>query len=309
MCAALDKGIQGMPKRFGALEARILIALSIVLIGAMMSTPALAQDSDGGDSLLEIEATFDTADAPDGPYHAHQSMLRFPPGAEAPLHHHGGPGYITILQGELTLFEDGQERIYSAGDSLIETTDRHYKGGNDTESDTVLMVTYLVPEGEDVTTVIDDPDAPEPPEIVAEPLAEVVHEFADPPASYDLIHRTSIYEADQGELTFTPSGNILMTVVDGALEIAGDTGSKRVGSGEYVLLDGGDEQTLTNPGDEPAVTMSTELDTSIYGVVPETGSAVDRTFAMWLIFMTASALLVVGAVLRLTATTYRHESS
>ena len=298
-----------MPNRSAALKVRILVMLSIALIGAMISTPALAQDSETGPSILELDAPFDTSHAPDGPYQLHQSMLRFPPGAEAPLHYHGGPGYITILQGELTLFEDGEENVYAEGDSLIETTDVLYKGGNYTNSDTVLMVTYLVPEGEEVTTVVDDPDAPDPPEIVSETLAGIVHEVDDPPSSYDLVHRTMIYEPDQEEATLSPIGDTLLTVVEGELKVSDEDAIASIGAGEYVHLQGGSEQTLTNPGDEPVVTMSTELEPHIYGIVPDTGSPVDRTFAMWLIFMAASALLVVGAVLRLTNTNYRNESS
>jgi quercetin dioxygenase-like cupin family protein len=298
--AMLDEGILGMLIQRGTLTSRILFVLTIALVSAMISMPAMAQEEASGLDILEIEEEFDAVEAPDPPFHAHQSMLHFPPGAEAPLHHHGGPGYITILQGELTLYEDGEENVYEAGDSLVETTDALYKGGNYTESDTVLMVTYLIPEGEEMTTLVDDPDAPASPEIVSETVAEAAHEFTEPTGSFDLIHRTERHDAGSVTDPENSDGVKILTVVQGELELSLEDNSQTVTQGDYALIRTDQEYSLENTGEAETLTMTTKLSPNVYGVVPDTGSAVDRTFAMWLIVLTASTLLVVGAVLRLT---------
>jgi quercetin dioxygenase-like cupin family protein len=52
-------------------------------------------------------------------------VLEFPPGAGVPMHHHGGNGYITMLDGELMLTANGVTTTYHAGDSFVEYPDGH----------------------------------------------------------------------------------------------------------------------------------------------------------------------------------------
>ena len=293
-----------MSYRSGSWKTRISLVLALALMSLIFSAPAAAQN-DSDLLIMQLRASFTVSDPPEAPFQAHQSMLLFVPGAEAPLHYHGGPGYITILQGELTLFEDGEENVYQAGDSLVETTDKLYRGGNYTDEDTVLMVTYLIPEGEDVTTVVDDPEAPEPPEISPEPLAETVHEFPDSPESFELIHTTASIGAGSETGTVAGDGDTLLTAVTGELDVTIDGETNTLSAGSAIVIDAEQEYSLQNAGAEEVLVMSTELAPDVYSVIPAAGSTVDRTFAMWLIVMTASALFVVGAVLRLTVVRYR----
>jgi quercetin dioxygenase-like cupin family protein len=287
-------------KRIGTLKSRVAVVIAMAIVGVLFAVPAVAQD-ESDFYILQLRATFSVPEPPEAPYHAHQSMLHFPPGAEAPLHYHGGPGFITILQGELTLFEDGVENIYQAGDSLIETTDKLYKGGNYTDDDTVLMVTYLVPDGEEVTTIVDDPESPEPPEIVAVPLAETMQMFHDPPGSFDLIHTTASIAPGNGSDTETASGDVLLTVVTGNLDVSIDDETRTISAGNSTMIAADQDYELVNTGDIASLIMSTELAPGeVYSVAPATGSNVDRTFVVWLVVLTASTLLVVGGVLRLT---------
>lgn len=290
----------GMLIRSGSWATRISVILSMLLLGLLSGAIAAAQEVP---DLAEFEhrAVFNVSNPPDAPYEAHQSILLFVPGAEAPLHSHGGPGYISILEGELTLYEDGVENVYSAGDSLVETPDKVYKGGNYTDEDMVLMVTYLVPEGEDVTTMVDDPDAPEPPEIGPEPLASTIHAFDDSPASFDLIHSTIVYQPGVPTEPLNARGDTLLTTIGSDLDVSINGSSTTVAAGDAILIEGNQGYTVQNTGERTAITMSTELMPDFHSVAPAAGATVDRTFAMWLVVMTASALFVMGAILRLTS--------
>jgi quercetin dioxygenase-like cupin family protein len=236
---------------------------------------------------------------------AHQSMLLFTPGAVAPLHQHGGPGYINILDGEVTLYEDGEPTIYRAGDSLVETSDKAYKGVNHTDEDMVLMVTYLVPEGEEVTTYIDDPDQPEPPEADPILMASAMQEFTDPPESFDLVHSTAAIGPEAPGEVVTAAGETLLTVVGGDLEVIINDESTVLTVNDSIMIERDQEYIVQNGGDTSVLFMMTELVPDVHSLAPAAGATVDRTFAIWLFVMTASALLVVGAVLRLSAIRFR----
>ena len=289
--------IRSWKSRFSAI---IACALLVMMVGA-----PVAAENHGAMDHLQIRATFTVSDPPEAPYHAHQSMLHFPPGAVAPLHYHGGPGYITILKGSVTLYEDGEPTIYHAGDSLVETTDSEYRGINHTDEDMRLMVTYLVPHGEDVTTMVDDPDHPDAPEIVAEVMAETVRDFSDPPASFELVHATVSHPAGITEEPATTSGNRLMTVVDGEIDLSIEGEPQTMAAGDSVLIEADTEYQVGNTSDARALTMSTILVPDVHSVAPATGATVDRTFALWILVMVASTLLVTGTMLRITAVRLR----
>jgi quercetin dioxygenase-like cupin family protein len=294
-----------MSPRKGSGKARISFILPFILLVALSFSAVAHAQSESDAGIYQFKAIFNVPNPPSSPYHAHQSMLLFVPGAGAPLHYHGGPGYITVLQGELTLYEDGVQNVYQAGQSLIETTDKLYKGGNYGDEDMILMVTYLVPDGEDVTTVVDDPEAPEPPEIGPETLAMAMHEVAESPGSFDLIHTAESLPAGYGRESSVAQGDLLLTVVGGSLQVATNGGEYDVGAGEAIVIERDQEYRLSNIGDTGALFMSTELAPDVHSIVPAAGSTVDRTFATWLIVMTASMLLVVGGVLRLSAVRMR----
>jgi quercetin dioxygenase-like cupin family protein len=280
-------------------QRRLLLFISIVLI--VLALPAVSRaESHISTAAVQETAIFPVTEPPTTPFHAHQSMILFTPGAEAALHRHGGPGYITILGGELTLFEDGVENRYVAGDSLVEVPESLYKGGNYTETGMTLMVTYLVPNGEEVTIVVEDPDAPNPPEITPTPLAEAMHTFDDPPSSFDLIHTVSTFQPGASLPQTRTAGTTLLTGVSGAtrVEIAGET--RDLAAGDNVVIGAGQQYSIVNNGDEEAVTMATKLVSHGGDVLPATGSAPHHAEPlMWLMLMTAMSLLVIGVSLRL----------
>lgn len=287
----------------GGFRARVAIVIAVLSL-LLLPVTTLAQES-ASSGISEQRGTFPVIEPPDAPFSAHQSMLRFSPGAAAPLHQHGGPGYITILEGELTLYEDGEEHQYTAGDSFVETPDHEYWGGNFSDQDMLLMVTYLVPEGNEVTTNIDSPDGPETPDVGPEALAERVYEFSDPPESFELIHTVRTYEPGAATGTSTAEGDLMYTVVAGELAWTAGDQEALLGPGHGAFMPAGQEYAFTNEADSQAVTMSTELAPDAYSMAPEAGTIVDRTMAIWLFIMAASGMLIVGGVLRISSVRFR----
>jgi glyoxylate utilization-related uncharacterized protein len=132
-----------------------------------------------------------------------------------------------------------------------------------------------------------------------------MHDLSDPPASFELVHATVSHPAGITEEPATTSGKRLMTVVDGEIElgIAGEI--QAMATGDSVLIEADTEYQVGNTSDARAFTMSTVIVPDVHSVAPATGATVDRTFALWIIVMVASTLLVTGTMLRITAVRIR----
>ena len=95
-----------------------------------------------------------TLDSPSitGAYSLVQQELDFAPGAQTLKHRHGGPGVITVLQGQVTLNRDGTEKTYNVGDSFTETPGQTLQAFNRGSTELIVVATYLLPDGAQLTT-------------------------------------------------------------------------------------------------------------------------------------------------------------
>jgi quercetin dioxygenase-like cupin family protein len=95
-----------------------------------------------------------TLDSPSvsGPYSLVQQVLDFAPGSQTAKHRHGGPGVITVLQGQVTLNRDGTETTYNVGESFSETPGQTLQAFNRGGSELIVAATYLLPDGAQLTT-------------------------------------------------------------------------------------------------------------------------------------------------------------
>lgn len=87
-----------------------------------------------------------------GAYSLVQQVLDFAPGSQTPQHRHGGPGLVTVLQGQITFSRDGLVRTFSAGDSFVELPGETLQASNRGASDVVVAATFLLPDGAQLTT-------------------------------------------------------------------------------------------------------------------------------------------------------------
>ena len=71
----------------------------------------------------------------------------FPPGGVAPRHYHPGPEFIYLLEGSLTLQEDGKPpHTLKQGDTLFNPTKRVHVGTNPSTSAPAKVLVFLVVE-------------------------------------------------------------------------------------------------------------------------------------------------------------------
>jgi quercetin dioxygenase-like cupin family protein len=82
-----------------------------------------------------------------------QTVLDFDPAIWTPPHSHGGTTLNTILEGEITLREDGVEKVFKPGEMWSDMPGRIHAAGNAGSVKARLAVTFLLPKGAAQTTV------------------------------------------------------------------------------------------------------------------------------------------------------------
>ena len=122
-----------------------------------------------GAKLTTAQETGSTEQLPPGPTPVYQSKLEvaqppsqfdlvqlvvdFAPGAWTSTHSHGGLGLITVLEGEVTLRQEGNEKTYKAGENWIEQAGAVHQAGNTTPAQASLAAAFLLPKGAELTTI------------------------------------------------------------------------------------------------------------------------------------------------------------
>jgi quercetin dioxygenase-like cupin family protein len=131
-------------------EATVVVAF-VVSHGAKPTSAVPGQPAPALLSTTLLSFTLSTPNI-SGSYSLVQQILDFAPGAQTPQHRHGGPGVITVLQGQVTLSRDGLVKTFSAGESFIEMPGQTLQASNRGSSDLMLAATFLLPDGVQLTT-------------------------------------------------------------------------------------------------------------------------------------------------------------
>jgi quercetin dioxygenase-like cupin family protein len=223
----------------------VVLALNVAAVAAQ------------GEPELVREARFELQDPPTAPFNIVQLVLEFQPNAAVPLHHHGGSGYISILEGELVLIADGVETVYVAGDDFVETPDGEYTGGNPTGEPMLLMVSYLVPVGLETTTNLGPAPEGRPGPTILTQATYVVNE---PPPDYQVIHLVEDWEPEAESGWTAYNGLSLTTVVAGELDVRDSANDESVvAAPNYFAAVAGSEHQLSNEGETAAWSVTTVL--------------------------------------------------
>ena len=86
------------------------------------------------------------------------TILTVPPGVATGWHFHSAPMYAYILEGTLTVTYDvdgvSQEKVYRAGDALIEAVGTHHNGVNNTDLPVRVLVVNMGAAGVPNTTLV-----------------------------------------------------------------------------------------------------------------------------------------------------------
>jgi quercetin dioxygenase-like cupin family protein len=227
----------------------------IVLLGVMASIVFVAAAQN---QPKEPPTVIDQAAYPDihMTFNEVQLVIDFPPGAGFPLHHHGGPTLALVLKGEITLKQDGKEKVVKAGESWTETiADIHTAYNAGTEPARVLA-TFLLPQGSDALTPEKDAQNP-----AVAPVITYQAMFPD-------IKLDGTFSENQAVLEFKPGEGIPLHVHGGptlALVLDGEVTVRE--NGKDVVYKAGQSWTETpttvheafNSGSTPAHVVATFL--------------------------------------------------
>ncbi len=156
-------------------------------------------------------------------------VLDFPPGAQTPLHTHGGHGIVTVLAGEVVHRPQGGEaRRVVAGDSFIETPGNPHTATNESQTTARVAFTLLLPKGSAVTTVEGDP-SPNPP-----PGPTMVYrtsfEATNPAPTFDLVNLVLDFAPGVWTPVHSHGGHGMVTVLEGEKSCIGRRVPQNAGS-------------------------------------------------------------------------------
>jgi quercetin dioxygenase-like cupin family protein len=134
----------------GSGEAMVAVAFP-VLHGAKPTAPVAGQPAPATPNKTLYTFTL-ASPSISGGYSLVQQVLDFAPGAQTLKHRHGGPGVITVIQGQVTLSTDGVEKTYNVGDSFSETPGQTLQAFNRGSTELIVVATFVLPDGAQLTT-------------------------------------------------------------------------------------------------------------------------------------------------------------
>ena len=240
-------------RRISAIALALAVAVSTVGISPSVSAAAVAQQAAG--PTTSFETWFDVEQPPTVPFEAVQLVVDFPVGSRVARHIHGGPGYITMLDGAMTMGIGAEPmRAYAAGESFVEPFRVVAEGANLTPAPASLLVTYLIPVGSAVTTLEGASALPAgqlPPG--AAPRFESRMRFEAAPSRYKVGHMLQTYEPGAWSVSEAPKANRLKTVVSGEVTVLTGAAQQTFGAGQSWVEATGQAWLSGNLGSGPAV--------------------------------------------------------
>jgi quercetin dioxygenase-like cupin family protein len=129
--------------------SRIALAALVVLIagGVIVSYAAAPGPKFVGTAKFPI-----TVKA--GDYDLIAQVVDLPPGGMVPKHTHGGPVVVQVVSGEVTLTDATGSKTVKAGGMFTENAGTVHSAANNGSLVTRLAVSYLIPKGAEVFTVV-----------------------------------------------------------------------------------------------------------------------------------------------------------
>jgi quercetin dioxygenase-like cupin family protein len=144
----LNESVQAV--NMGSGEAMVAVAFP-VLHGAKPTAAVAGQPAPATPNKTLYSYTL-ALPSISGGYSLIQQVLVFAPGSQTLKHRHGGPGVITVIQGQVTLNTDGAEKTYNVGDSFTEMPGQTLQAFNRGSTELIVVATYLLPDGAQLTT-------------------------------------------------------------------------------------------------------------------------------------------------------------
>ncbi|AFZ66853.1 cupin domain-containing protein [Deinococcus peraridilitoris] len=180
-----------------------------------------------------------------------QLVLDFAPGAFTPSHTHGGLGYVSVLEGEITVREAGKEQKYKVGESWKELPGVYAEVGNAAATPARVMATFLLPKGAALTTThTGTTNAQLPPGPTT--VARSNFDLASLPSSFNLHQLVMEFPANSFTPEHTHGGVGFVTVLSGQMLVRDKNGEKTFKTGETWREMPGEYAVVGNAGTTPA---------------------------------------------------------
>jgi quercetin dioxygenase-like cupin family protein len=275
-----------------SIPAALLVALALAL-----PVGALAHGAAPAGPTVAHQATFPNLTMT-GQFDELMVVLDFAPGAGVPLHVHGGPTLVTVLEGAITLREKGAEKTYKAGESWTEMSGNRHEAANPGPGKATVVVTFLLAKGAEPTTLQGgaQPSAPGP-------TVRYQAQFANLalPGQFDEVLVVLDFAPGAGVPLHVHGGPTLVTVLDGAITLAERGAQQAYKAGESWTETPGNRHEAVNAGTTAARVVVTfllpkgaEATTLVAPGLPNTGAG---GAADWAAVGRAAAILGPGLTL------------
>ena len=294
------------------MRSRMLVTAVVAVLAVLVSSgAALGQTAPPGPTLV-YRTSMEVTNAP-AAFDVINLVLDFAPGAQTPVHTHGGHGIATVLEGEIVHRPQGGEaRRLVAGESFLETPGNPHAAGNESQAKARMAFTVLLPKGAAVTTVAGDPSLEVPPGPTV--VYRTSFEAANPAATFDLVNLVLDFAPGASTPLHSQGGQGMVTVLEGEVVHRPDGGAeRRVVAGESFMETPGHAHTAGNTSGAKARILFTvllpkgaELTTVVAApapapqpvALPDTGERPVSTAHIWVALIAGSSLLVAGSRLR-----------
>ena len=159
-------------------------------------------------------------------------MVDLAPGTAFPDHAHGGPVFVSVVEGTLWERSGGRETTLRAGETLYEETGRVHEAVNPGPGPTRLLLTVLLPKGAGLTTDVRT-GAPQDLPAGATVAAQAVLENLQPGAPLDVVQRVTDLPVGGAIAPHTHPGPNLNVLLQGqvVLNMQGTAQDYRAGDG------------------------------------------------------------------------------
>jgi quercetin dioxygenase-like cupin family protein len=205
-----------------------LLIVAVVALQAVLSTSPSAGQVPPARPTQRFLSSFPVSAAP-AQYELVEQVLDFRPGAATRLHAHGGPAFVTVLEGQVTRREGNVESVYGPGQTFIEAARVSHSVTNKGSVPARVFASFLLSPGQPQT--VNDSSSPIP----------------ALPATVAYLGRTSLgtqpseFTLTQAVVDFSPGafqprhhhgGPGLVMVIDGEVAFRTDQGEVRRKPGE-----------------------------------------------------------------------------
>ena len=222
-------------------KALFVTALLMLAIAAVPTGQARGADP----IRVPVESKFPVTGASSGQYDLVQAVVDLAPGASTPVHMHGGPEYVTVLEGQITVRRGGAETVYSAGQTFVMPQETFMSYSNKGSVKAQFLASFLLSPG--ATFQINDPNSP-PPSLGPKSVSSRTT-TTSLPAKFDLVQQIWDWDPGANSGLHVMNHPHLFTMIEGENTIRyQDGGVQKYTAGQQAVMTVGRAGTMENSG-------------------------------------------------------------